>query len=110
MTTKTPDSVVVGVFTFEIVWDDNLSQFSASGATNFDMSMIAIDPTNSAQTQRETLVHEVLHAAWKQTSLRTRIPDEDANSDGELVIQDLSPLIYDFIRNNREVVRWLQSQ
>lgn len=107
---KPPETVDVGVFEYEIKWDDKLGGFNAAGATNPEMCVILIDPTNNTQVQKETLVHEMLHAAWKQTSLMTRIPDDDRESKGERIIEDLSPLIYAFIRDNREAVRWLQSR
>lgn len=107
---KRPDSVAVGPHTYDIEWDHDVAQFSAAGATNNDTLKIMVDQKNALPIQQETLVHELLHAVWNQTSLRTRIPDADTDSPGEAAIQDLAPLLYALLRDNPEVVQWLRSQ
>jgi hypothetical protein len=106
---KRPETVKVGPYTYEIVWDDRLGPVSsAMGATNEQLVKLFIDPTNDEQAVRETLVHEVLHAIWKQTSLLVRFPDGAGDSDGETIIQDLAPRIFALLLENREVVKWIQ--
>ena len=104
-----PKVLRIGAFKFKVRWDKGIDQFAAAGATNQDMTTILISPTNTRQTRQETLVHEALHAMWKQTPLRVTHPDEEADSPGEKIIQTISPLIYAFIRDNPEVIEWLQS-
>jgi hypothetical protein len=103
-----PKTIRIGPHEYEVRSDPGLGEKAgAMGASSEDNAAIVLD-TNVAKTmQRETLVHEILHCMWKQTSLRIRWPDSDPNSPGEGIIQDLAPLLYGFIRDNREVVEWL---
>lgn len=106
---RKPESVRVGAFDYRLSWDKNLAEAGAAGLTNPDNLMIAIDPGLALQAQQETLVHESLHGAWKQTPLRVTHPDTDSDSVGELIIQTISPIVYQLIVVNTEVIRWLRS-
>lgn len=99
----------VGPFTYTVAEDKNLGAFGKAGVMNSDNLMVSIDPSVAVEVQKETLVHETLHAVWKQTPLVVMIPDEDEDSKGELIIQALSPLLFQWIRENPEVIAWLQS-
>ncbi len=107
---KRPKWMWVGAFKYKVQWHKELGNFNAAGATNPELTLILVDPKNDKQVQRETLVHELLHAIWKQTDLRVSMPDDDNDSEGEKIIQRLSPYLYAFIKENPEVVAWLQSQ
>ena len=106
---KRPESVRVGAHVYDIEWDHDLAQFNAAGVTNNDTLKIGVDQKNALPVQQETMVHELLHAVWNQTSLRTRIPDADTDSPGEAAIQDLAPVLYALLRDNPEVVKWVSS-
>ena len=103
-----PKRVRVGTFDYKIEYEKLLSEVPASGMTSSGTTTFYLNPNQDKQQLRDTLIHEVLHGLWKQTSLLVRFPDEDPDSPGELIIQDLSALLYAFIRDNREVVEWLQ--
>lgn len=112
MTTQKPrfKSLKIGAVKYEIVWDDKLGNIGgAQGATNSQLNVILVDPTNEVQALRDTIMHESFHAMWAQSSLLIRHPDSDRDSEGELIIQDLAPKVVAFIRDNPKVVTWLQS-
>jgi hypothetical protein len=104
-----PDSVKVGPYVYELSWDKNLTDLGAGGMTNPDNQIIGVDPTLGGGMQRSTLVHEILHAIWKQTPLHMDYADEDKDSDGEKIIRTLEPLVFQVILENPEVVKWLRS-
>jgi hypothetical protein len=79
------------------------------GMSSSKLGRILLSKELSPDQMRETLIHEVLHAIWKQTSLVDRYPDQDEDSEGEKIIKDLSPRIYQWIMDNPEVIEWLAS-
>lgn len=103
-----PEHMKIGAFDITIEYDESLAELQAAGVSSRAQSLVIVDPEYAPQQLRDTIVHEALHLMWKQTSLLVRYPDDGPDSPGELVIQDLTPLVYSFIRDNPEVVRWLQ--
>lgn len=110
MTTK-PSLIVVGSLPYDIQYDKNLGSLGAAGMTNSDNLMMGIDSNLASTIQKLTLVHEILHGAWRQTSLLVRYPDEDKDSKGEKIIQDLTTPLFQVFQDerNKEAIRWLSS-
>jgi len=107
---KPPTKVKVSPFTVTISLDRTLSRVvEASGSYQADMSMAVIDPGLELGQEQDTVLHELLHAIWRQTHLDTKYPDEDADSKGELIIQTLAPRLLALIRDNPKLVAYLQS-
>lgn len=104
-----PKQQRVGAHVFGIVYDPNIGDLGAMGATSLENASIMIDPRNVDSMVKETLVHETLHAGWKQTPLGITYPDIEKDSPGETIIQAISPLVYAWVRDNPGVIRWLQS-
>lgn len=56
--------------------------------------------------ERETLVHETLHAVVNQTNLRSG----EMPKDEESLVSALSPLVTAWIRDNPRLMAWLQER
>ena len=59
-------------------------------------------PDQGADQKADTLLHEVLHAIWEQTPLRSRESDEQE----EVVVALAAPLL-DTLRRNPRLVEYL---
>jgi hypothetical protein len=66
---------------------------------------ILISPDNE-DVEKETLLHEMLHALIDQTALAT--DGGPLNNDAEeQVVRTLSPILFHTLRNNQALARWL---
>ncbi len=81
----------------------------AAGLCGKDSQEIAIDSNLGPTVEREVVIHELLHAIWSQTFLDDKYPDQEANSKGEAIIDELSPRLLDLIRSNPKLVTYLTS-
>lgn len=72
------------------------------GQTDSRSNEIHVSPQQSDDQQADTLLHEILHAAYDQTSLRHL----DAEGE-EAVVSALAPILLGVLRNNPDVVRVL---
>lgn len=75
------------------------------GKCNPKKSKISINPDQSADSMADTVLHEVLHGCWDQTSLAS-MPSTDGEVE-ELVVSSLSPALLDTLRRNPELVGYL---
>lgn len=66
---------------------------------------ILISP-DTAEVERETLLHEVLHALIDQTALSSDGGPLSGDSE-EQVVRTLSPLLFHTLRTNPTLTRWL---
>lgn len=106
---KKPKSVRLGPFVWRIQFDKNFSKVSDSYGGTFSAShLFIIDSSQDRQGQAETLIHEQFHAWWKSSPLYLKYDDDGGQSEGEAIIQILSPFLFQFIRENPEVVAWIQ--
>ena len=107
MTTKKIAKVKVGPHDYELLWDaDACTGASVNGALLADVGKLLIDPRLSLTQSQDTLLHETLHAIWKQV-LVNEYPDEDANSPGEKIIALLTPRILGLLKDNHRLVSFL---
>lgn len=63
--------------------------------------IIVLDTTTPMRIQQESLLHEILHAIFKQTGLQFEEDKEEA------VVRSLSPFLLMLLRNNLKLVAWL---
>ena len=98
------DKVTVAPYEYEVRYDDNLSaSASVLGLCMADSLIILLDPTSAPAIMHETLLHEVLHAAWTQTALDGIYTDEQE----EQIIFTLTPRIVAFLKDNPHYVEGL---
>lgn len=72
------------------------------GQTDSRSNEILVSPDQSDGQQADTLLHEILHAAYDQTSLRRL----DAEAE-EAVVSALTPILLGVLRNNPDIVKVL---
>ncbi len=96
-----PTQVVVGEHTFNIEW--GVAADDIFGRTQLRQCVIQINDTaNTAPSQvRDTLFHEILHAAFVGEIIPFA-PDEE-----ERVARVLAPTLLGILRHNPEVVQFL---
>lgn len=107
-----PDHVVVGPFIYDVSFDrhDLLEAQSdekqnLAGRSHHYQQQIVIDEQIAGAMQRETLLHETLHAIFFHNGTGWDIDDAVEES----IVRRLSPALYAFICDNPEVVKWVQS-
>jgi hypothetical protein len=71
-----------------------------------DAQQIIIDAGLTDQSERDTVLHEALHAAWGQTPLKKKY-EEDAE---EEIIWTLTPRLLSLIQDNPELIQWLSGR
>lgn len=103
-----PKKVKVGPYDYGVRFDDDaMSAAGANGACLPDTATVLLDSTCSPSTERDTVLHELLHAVWKQTHLVIDYPDSDSDSPGEKLIQTLAPRLLGLLRDNPKLVTYL---
>lgn len=110
MRRKPPESVALGAYDITLRFDhDAMTAASANGAYLADTATVLLQDVNGLCVEQDTVVHELLHAAWKMTGLSHKWPDEESDSDGEHIINVLAPRIHELLRRNPDLVRYLVS-
>lgn len=97
-TTRTPSRLKVGPFVYRVDTTDEMDD--QDGTTMTSEKSILLRKSLDDQSIRETLVHEVLHAILDLTWFR-------GYDDEERLVASVSPLLYQFLRDNKKVVGWL---
>ncbi len=101
-----PPAIIVAPHRFTVTYEDDLADNSqACGLCGEDKQQIHIDNDLGPTVERETVLHEVMHAIWHQTELDRKFKD----SDEEMVAWTLAPRLLALLRDNEELVRWLMS-
>lgn len=104
MAVARPQTVKVSNHDYLIAWGEiqtDTNEF-LYGRTVPRLTVIQINDQVAKSQQRDTLLHELLHAAINETHLKF---GEDAE---EEVIRVMTPLLLQIIRENPKVVRWLR--
>lgn len=105
-----PDGIQVGPHRYSVSCDRNA--LNAAGIAmssdllgHSDHKTLAITLADdlAPSAKRDTLLHEVLHAAFDQTSIAHDIGDKEE----ERLILRLSPVLLDVLRRNPELVAYL---
>lgn len=73
------------------------------GCTDIGRTTITLAPGMSGSQQRATFLHEALHAMLSLTGWDHRLGTKRE----EQLVRSLEPVLLEFLRDNREVVRWL---
>lgn len=73
------------------------------GVTDLGRTTITLAPGMSGSQQRATFLHEALHAMLSLTGWDHRLGTKRE----EQLVRSLEPVLLEFLRDNREVVRWL---
>lgn len=101
-----PAALRIGLHEFRVYADDSglVGDHSENrGSTHNETLTIGLDTRMPESLQRETMLHETLHACWDQTALRALDVDEHQ----ELIITALSPLLVGLLRDNPALVEYL---
>lgn len=88
------------VYTIEYVSDPSPSE-ALHGLTRKDTTNIRVARGLSPLRERETVLHELLHACWEQAQL--------PNKYEEKVVSRLHGPLFSLLRENPDVVDWLLS-
>ncbi len=106
-----PTTVVVGPHVYEIVFsDEEINRIGNDSRVEFLMghhsarqSKIYIRDTGLSVTQeRDTLLHEILHAVWSMVGL-----DEMSDLSEEQIINAIAPSLLAALTGSPEVTLWL---
>lgn len=105
-----PESVRLGPHTYEIRCDHDTGVLLRAENSNGDSRpsdlLIRVDPARPHTAVADTLLHESLHCAWSQTSLRA---SENLGDHEEAIVSALAPLVLDLLRSNPALVKYLTS-
>jgi len=92
--------VKVGPFTYRVVYNQSVSDESASwGSIHHHNLRIFINPEIALQRQLQTFLHELIHAICSVSGLRGRF-NTDSPPDEEEVAHAISMLLYQVIQDN----------
>lgn len=106
-----PGTVQVGPHVYTIVVDRKraIDASVTYGFTHPDWSEIILGPDQCLSQQRDTVLHELLHALLALVGVnkggdRALLPEED---DEERLVTALSPLLLDTLRRNPDLTAFL---
>lgn len=102
-----PGHVDLGPFRLKVAWSGARLKDLGRGAEKDLVGMfrterteILMDPDQSEESAKETLVHELLHACWSLAALRV-------GDDEERIVDALAPLVLEIVRRNPGTAAWL---
>jgi hypothetical protein len=106
---KLPETVQVGPFIYSVKVDRQVMAIvDGSGQWGGDSLEIWMSDAPHPVRVKETLLHESLHALWHLVGLNEPYPQEEKDSPGEDIINRLAPALLSLLRDNPELVEWLQ--
>ena len=100
--TDIPERVRVGYRTYSIEPlppAGPLAANHATGACGYDEGIIQIDLSVDEEMQAQVLLHEIIHACWRLTSL----PEEQE----ERVVSMLTHALAQVMQDNPKVISWI---
>src|SRR5271169_6288999 len=107
---KMPESVLVGALRYTVSTDPAgflLVQVPEGdtlyGLTDKSELVIYLNPVCGQDRQKQTLMHEVIHAAWDEAQL------DGGKHDEEKIATFLGPMLTRVIRDNPSLIAWLTS-
>lgn len=98
---KLPASIKVGHRDIEVVLAPRSAMDGAYGDYLDDAQRIRLSMDRKPQSQAETLIHEILHACWP--AHWSLVGDVE-----ETFVSALAPALSQVVRDNGELVAWLQ--
>lgn len=101
---KPPKRVTVAPHVYTVEWAKPSGlDHEQYGCTDVGRTTITLAPGMSGSMQRDTLLHEVLHAALDQTGWAHRLGSKRE----ELLVRALAPVLLGVLRDNPRLVAWL---
>ena len=100
---KPPSKVVVGATRFAIELTADLEGY---GDTTIAKSRIRVQKGMDVHAERDTVMHEVLHALLENVGLAYEMREDDYE---EKVVRRLAPALLDLLRRNPRLVQYLTS-
>jgi hypothetical protein len=105
---KAPRNILIGHAYYTVKYDKHLSENSeAIGLTGPETQRILLDPQVGADVERETLLHELIHAICFQAGLRLEGEPFQKTKVEEKVVWTVAPKILELLRDNPELVEFL---
>ena len=98
-----PRKVKVGPHRFSLYAAKGLVDAGCTGGCGEDTQSIVIDDDLGVTVEKETVLHELMHAIWHQTTLDRTYTDEQE----EQVVWSLAPFILALLRENPRLVAYL---
>lgn len=86
--------------------DMHLHADDARGHCHADRLTLCVDSRLPLSVQRDTVLHELLHAAWNQAGLNA-LTDTLPDGTEELVVSSLSTLLLDALLRNPALMEFL---
>lgn len=109
--TYIPDHITVGPHQVQVRHDHDTAQLLRGDGTRGDSRpdelIIRLDPERPHTGVAETLLHEVIHMAWHQTSLRCT---PDLVDHEEPIVTALAPVLLGVLRANPQLVAYLTTE
>jgi pantoate kinase len=103
-----PLGIAMGAHLYEVRYDPDtaalLQDEGALGDSHADRLLIRLDPSRPHTAVAETLLHELMHCAFKSTPLRT---DDVLAEQEEAIVTALTPPMLDALRRNPALVDYL---
>lgn len=112
MMRELPEYLVVGPYIYEVTEDKEryvaeahrLQETGLFGSANYLTQVITINPDQAPDAKAETLLHEALHVISDMVGIR---PDLGVDQE-ENIIRRLAPPLLQFLRQNHNLVDYLQ--
>ena len=97
-------TIQVGPYKYRIVANDRvLALDSLAGRCDPNRLEIHLDRNTAPGVQRETLLHELIHAVMDLAGLSQELADEAE----EMYVRRISPVLLDVLRRNPKLVQFL---
>jgi len=111
---KRPKKVAVGHVVYDIRTEERLSEITGtSGTCGQDVQTILIDDQLGPDQERETVLHELLHAIFYATSAHRLLEELEKTAEmkdlEENFIQPLASRLLELLRDNPDLVKYLIS-
>lgn len=106
-----PSRVKVGHAKYKVRYEQNLASISgANGTCGEDVQEILIDPLMGPDMERDTVLHEILHAVFHLSDVRAHLPKDDngdAKESEEKIIRPLATRLLELLQDNPKLVEYL---
>ncbi len=109
---RLPRKVIVAPHIMSIQYDDDnrLKEIDdLNGLCDFDTGRIWIQRKQTPIMERDTVLHEVLHALLDQTGAKRRFKEVGTDFEEEMVVE-LTPRILQVLRDNPRLVAYLTEE
>jgi len=101
-----PEKLKLGAHEWKILWEEPPEELleeydvdKASGLYHDPYGVIYVSPECSLQRQKVTLLHEAIHAIALCHGLSLK----------EIEVEALGNALYDFIRQNPKIIKWVNN-